>query len=85
MAREVSVATFPSRDEAEVARGLLTSAGIDARVTSDDAGGAYPFDLAGGAQVLVDERDLAAATELLAPGRRPGPDTGASGRPRRDR
>ena len=36
-----SVATFPKRTEAEVAQGLLASAGIAAWVAADDAGGAY--------------------------------------------
>jgi hypothetical protein len=61
-----SVATFPKRTEAEVAQGLLASAGIAAWVVADDAGGAFPFALAGGARVLVEESDLDAAVELLA-------------------
>jgi hypothetical protein len=61
-----SVATFPTRTEAEVAQGLLASAGIDASVAADDAGGAFPFALSGGAEVLVDENDLEAASEILA-------------------
>jgi hypothetical protein len=61
-----SVATFPKRTEAEVAQGLLASAGIEAWVVADDAGGAFPFALAGGARVFVEERDLDAAVELLA-------------------
>jgi hypothetical protein len=35
-------------------------------VVADDAGGAFPFALAGGARVLVEESDLDAAVELLA-------------------
>jgi hypothetical protein len=61
-----SVASFGTRTEAEVAQGLLASAGIDASVASDDAGGAFPFALAGGAELLVDESDLEAASEVLA-------------------
>ena len=61
-----SVATFPRRTEAEVAQGLLASAGIDAWVAAGDAGGAFPFALSGGAQVLVEESDLEAAVEVLA-------------------
>jgi hypothetical protein len=45
---------------------LLASAGIAARVAVDDAGGAYPFALSGGAQVLIDERDLEAASQAIA-------------------
>jgi hypothetical protein len=51
-------------------QGLLharwSAAGIDASIRADDAGGAYPFVLSGGARVLVDESDATAASELLA-------------------
>jgi Putative prokaryotic signal transducing protein len=61
-----SVASFPMRTEAEVAQGLLASAGIDACIAADDAGGAFPFALSGGARVLVEESDLEAAVNILA-------------------
>jgi hypothetical protein len=61
-----SIGTFPTRMEAEMVQGLLASAGIAAWVAADDAGGAYPFDLSGGAQVLIDESDLEAASQVLA-------------------
>ena len=64
--RAIPIGTFATRSEAEIAQGLLASAGIDASVSSDDAGGAYPFDLSGGALLLVDEDDAEAASELLA-------------------
>ena len=64
--RLVSVATYPTRDEAEVVQGLLASAGIDASVSADDAGGAFPFVLSGGAQLLVAEDDVEAASQVLA-------------------
>jgi hypothetical protein len=64
--RRVPVATFGTRSEAEIVQGLLASAGIDASVSADDAGGAYPFVLSGGAQLLVDEDDVEAASEVLA-------------------
>jgi hypothetical protein len=35
-------------------------------VTADDAGGAYPFDLAGGARLLVDEADAEDASAVLS-------------------
>jgi Putative prokaryotic signal transducing protein len=60
-----SVATFPKRTEAEVAQGLLASAGIDSWVVADDAGGAFAFAFSGGAQLLVQEPDLDAAAKLL--------------------
>jgi hypothetical protein len=61
-----SVATFPTRTEAEVVQGLLASAGIDSWIAADDAGGAFPFALSGGARVLVDESDLEAASRVVA-------------------
>jgi hypothetical protein len=33
---------------------------------SDDAGGTFPLALSGGAEVLVEERDLEAAAKVLA-------------------
>ncbi len=50
-----------------MARGLLESAGVQAWLASDDAGGAYPFQLSGGGvQLMVVAADAAAAEELLA-------------------
>jgi len=60
------VATYATRSEAEIVQSLLESAGIDAALSADDAGGAYPFVLSGGAHVLVDEADVEAASELIA-------------------
>ena len=60
------VATFPKRTEAEIAQGLLASAGIDGSIAADDAGGAFPFALSGGAQLLVEESDVEAAGKVLA-------------------
>ena len=62
----VTVGTYGTRDEAEVVQGLLASAGIESSIRADDAGGTVPFVLSGGAQVLVDESEAAAASELLA-------------------
>jgi putative signal transducing protein len=66
LSRLVPIGTFANRSEAEIVQGLLESAGISASVSADDAGGAYPFDLSGGAQLLVDEDDVEAASELIA-------------------
>jgi hypothetical protein len=65
----IQVGTYPTRSEAEIAKGALESAGIRATVESDDAGGAYPFSF-GGVRLLVDEADAEAAAEVLqgAPG-----------------
>jgi hypothetical protein len=62
----ITIGTYGTRDEAELVQGLLASAGIESSIRADDAGGAFPFVLSGGAHVLVDESDAAAASELLA-------------------
>ena len=64
--RQVPVAGYATRSEAEIVQGLLASAGIESSLSADDAGGAYPFVLSGGAQLLVDEDDVEAASELIA-------------------
>ena len=61
----VAVATYPTRSDAELAQAVLAAAGISSEVASDDAGGAYPFDLTGGARLLVDEADAADAAAVL--------------------
>ena len=66
--RLVPVAEYATRDEAEIVQGLLASAGIESTLSADDAGGAFPFVLSGGAQVLVDEDDAEAASKLIATG-----------------
>ena len=67
MPASVRVRTFQNKLEAEMARGLLESAGVQAWLASDDAGGAYPFQLSGGGvQLIVEEADAATAEELLA-------------------
>jgi len=58
---------FGSAMEADLAKGALESAGIDAMIQADSAGGMRPH-LAwasGGFKVLVREEDAAAARELL--------------------
>ena len=62
----IVVGTYPTRADAELAQAALEAEGIPSVVTSDDAGGAYPFDLAGGARLLVPEADADRAAELLA-------------------
>lgn len=64
--RQIPVAGYATRSEAEIVQGLLASAGIESSLSADDAGGAYPFVLSGGAQLLVDEDDVEAASELIA-------------------
>ena len=63
----IEVGIYPTRQEAELAQAALGAAGLVAQVVSDDAGGAYPFDLTGGARLLVDEADAAVAAAILEP------------------
>ena len=79
MTRPIPIATFATRTEAEIAQGLLESAGIEASVSADDAGGAFPFALAGGVHLLVDEADAAAASDLLAGSPRRSDESGSGG------
>ena len=62
----IQVGTYPTRSDAELAQTALTAAGIPSVIASDDAGGAYPFDLTGGARLLVEEADAEDATSILA-------------------
>jgi hypothetical protein len=65
----VVVRAFGTRPEAEMAKGALESAGIDAMVQADSAGGMRPH-LAwasGGFKVLVREEDAVEAREVLEP------------------
>jgi hypothetical protein len=66
MSELISVRTFRDRPEAEVAKAKLASAGIEAVVSADDAGGWQPGQpFVRGVRLLVDPRDLAAAIQLL--------------------
>jgi hypothetical protein len=62
----IRVGIYPTRSDAELAQTALTAAGIRSVLAADDAGGAYPFDLAGGARLLVDEADAEDAAALLS-------------------
>jgi hypothetical protein len=61
----VEVGMYATRSEAELAQTALVAAGVTSRLVADDAGGAYPFDLTGGARLLVDEADAELAAEIL--------------------
>ncbi len=62
----VVVATFADRPEAELAKGALEAAGIDAVVRSDDSGGLRPaMTFSNGAQLVVRAVDAEAAREIL--------------------
>jgi hypothetical protein len=62
----VQVGAYPTRSDAELAQTALAAAGIPSVVAADDAGGAYPFDLTGGARLLVDEADAQDAAAVLS-------------------
>jgi hypothetical protein len=62
----VEIATYATRSDAELAQSVLEAAGITSVLAADDAGGAYPFDLSGGARLLVDEADAEDAVAILA-------------------
>ena len=65
----VVVHSFGSGPEAEMAKGTLEAAGIDAMIQADSAGGMRPH-LAwasGGSKLLVREEDAAAAHDVLEP------------------
>jgi hypothetical protein len=64
----IEVGTYPTRSDAELAQAALAAAGIPSVVAADDAGGAYPFPLAGGVRLLVDESDAEDAAVILSEG-----------------
>jgi putative signal transducing protein len=59
----VVVSTFRSTPDAQIAKGVLDEAGIDAMIRSDDAGGMYPA--IGGAELLVRAEDVQRANDAL--------------------
>lgn len=62
----VEVGSYFTHLHAQLAQGALTAAGIRSVVTTDDAGGLFPFDASGGIRLLVDELDAEDATALLS-------------------
>jgi cell division protein FtsN len=65
MSAKVEAGAYATRTDAELAQAALAAAGIESVLIADDAGGAYPFDLTGGARVVVDEADAADAADVL--------------------
>lgn len=65
----VVVKTFGNRIEAELAKGALESAGIQATIRADSVGGMREHIAWSGAgfQILVREQDVAAALDALTP------------------
>jgi len=66
----VVVQAFANGPEAEMAKGALASAGIEAMIQSDSVGGMRPHVAwaSGGYKLLVREEDAATAREILDPG-----------------
>ncbi len=63
----ICIKTYMNSQQAEMARGVLETNGIEAMISADDAGGWRP-ELAvamGGVRLLVREEDAKSALELL--------------------
>ncbi|HMG62592.1 MAG TPA: DUF2007 domain-containing protein [Streptosporangiaceae bacterium] len=60
------MAQVPSRAEADLIAGLLTSNGVRSVISADDAGGQQPQLQIDGVRVLVARSDEAAARQILA-------------------
>ena len=58
--------TYVNAFEAELARGALEAAGIDAMIRADDCGGTRPHLWMGGVELLVRAEDAERADEVLA-------------------
>jgi hypothetical protein len=67
MADLVTVKSYPSRMEAEIAKGLLTAYGINCVILADDAGGMRPFPLSYsfGVELKVAPKDIKKSNEIL--------------------
>ena len=61
----IAVGAYRTRTDAELAKTVLTAAGIPFEIEADDAGEAYPFDLTGATRLVVDHADVADASPLL--------------------
>ena len=59
----ITVSTFRSTADAQIAKGILDEAGIESMIRSDNAGGMYPA--IAGADLLVRADDGEKATEAL--------------------
>lgn len=63
LAKLVVIGTYPSDADAQIAKGLLDSAGIESMIRADNVGGMYPA--VGTAELLVRTEDRRRATEVL--------------------
>ena len=65
----ITLSSFRSTPDAQIAKGVLDEAGIDSLIRADDAGGMYPA--IGGAELLVRAEDADRAADALQTRRRP--------------
>jgi hypothetical protein len=67
MSQLITLATYNSRVEAELVKGLLLSNDVHAVIMADDEGGmmAYPFSLVKGVRVIIAEKDLKLAKAII--------------------
>jgi hypothetical protein len=68
MSEIIEIGRFSGEFEAQVAKAHLESVGIEARMVTDDGGGAFPnlSMLTGGVRLVVRSGDAASAAEALA-------------------
>jgi len=64
----VTVGTFLTHIDADLARSALEAAGIESMIVSDDCGGVRPHLWMGGVQLRVRDEDAQRAIEILNPG-----------------
>ena len=64
----VALSNFPTRADAQIAKGILDEKGIESMIRSDNVGGMYPA--VGGADLLVRAEDVEKATDALQRRRR---------------
>jgi hypothetical protein len=59
----VTISTFRSEADAQIAKGILDEIGIESMIRADDAGGMYPG--VGGVELLVRSEDVKRAKQAL--------------------
>lgn len=59
----ITISTFRSATDAQIAKGILDEAGIESMIRADNAGGMYPA--ISGAELLVRPEDSARAHDAL--------------------
>ena len=59
----ITISTFRSTADAQIAKGILDEVGIDSMIRADNAGGMYPA--ISGADLLVRSEDVAKAHDAL--------------------